>query len=1023
MRDERKSKKGPQKKTARKILLSVLTILCVLILLVVFVVPVLVSSGKCRSLILAKVNDSIDGKLDFASLSMGWWKGIKITDLSFNDSAGQTSVEVKRITTKPRYRSMLMGNLSFGETIIDKPRVEINLKTASRERAGGPTRKPSEAEKLHPVALPVQKIDLVVNDGSLKVTDARAQTVELSRVNSTLNLRPPGQQTNFKLDMAVVDAGKKSQIRIGGRITPERRSGWSLKGTSGNLNIEVSDLDLESLGPFFALAGVDVEAKGRISAKIDSGIRDGQFEDLTAKLQGKGLNVKLGPLKGDRLKSDILDVNVRLARRQKAIDIQDFDVKTDWLKAQASGVIPTTFDSFTEFVKSDASLTGNFELDVAEVFSQLPQTLGAKKDMKVTGGRVSGNIETTTRNGKREINGSGSLIGLAGVVGKKKIALSEPVKAEVKITSDDSGIKYDKLDVSAPFADVNCTGSSELLKYNANIDLARLQSELGQFVDTGEYRIGGELSSRGEVSIKEKKIAATGTSTVRNLRLSSAEGVIASEPTADVDFSVDIERDKNILHVASLDAKASLGEVSVKDALLPLGKEAAQPIKLTVVANRVDLAKVQPFAVLFASLPKEMQLAGMAESNISVTGTKKGYRVTTEATHVRNLKVDYPGKKPFEQEDVSIIFDAEINPDAKTIAIEKLQVISPQIKIRKGQLSKTTEGGTTKLAGRIECEYDWSAVSTVAGPFLPEGLRLEGQREDTISFASEYPAEQVDKLLENLNMDGKFGFEKAHYMGLNFGPTDVDVRIQNGLLKIAPFSTTVNNGQLSFAGEADFKQKPTVLKTPGPIEIAKGIEINDETTRKLLMYLNPIFAGATKVTGVANFSCDRLAIPLSKMDPNKLEVVGTISIDKLRLEGSNLVGSLFSLFKQRVPGQDFTIRPTRFVVRDGLVRYDDMQIDVGDNPFNFKGVIGLDKSLKNMTVTTPYYMTRDFKFRTAQVDEEIEGQRISLELRGTTEQPRLDSRIVDKLFEQLLKKQLEERLRDTILDGLEKLLN
>jgi len=51
------------------------------------------------------------------------------------------------------------------------------------------------------------------------------------------------------------------------------------------------------------------------------------------------------------------------------------------------------------------------------------------------------------------------------------------------------------------------------------------------------------------------------------------------------------------------------------------------------------------------------------------------------------------------------------------------------------------------------------------------------------------------------------GFEQAGYMGLNFGPTDVDIQIQSGLLTIAPFTTIVNEGQFNFASQADFKQK------------------------------------------------------------------------------------------------------------------------------------------------------------------------------------------------------------------------
>jgi hypothetical protein len=437
-------------------------------------------------------------------------------------------------------------------------------------------------------------------------------------------------------------------------------------------------------------------------------------------------------------------------------------------------------------------------------------------------------------------------------------------------------------------------------------------------------------------------------------------------------------------------------------------------MRLVVSANKVDLEKLQPFAVLFASLPKEMQLAGIAESDVSISSEKQSYRVTTDSTHIKNLKVIYPEKKPFEANDVSILFDAEANPEQKTINIKKLQLISPQIKIHKGEFSQVKKNDKTKLEGRIECEYDWSAVSTITGPYLPQGLRLEGQRKDTISFAGEYPTEQKDRLLENLNTKAKLGFTKARYMGLNFGPTDVDIQIQKGLLKIAPFSTTVNKGQFSFASETNLKNKPSLLKTTGPIQMVKDIHISNEMAKKLLMYVNPIFANAVNVSGVANFNCERLAIPLSKANKKDIDVIGTISVNQLRLQGSDLLGQMLSLAGSNVPGQDFTIQPTRFVLQKGLLQYEDMQLDIGDNPVNFKGAIGLDKSL-NMTVTLPYTMSG----RTARTGQGTTVKRISLPLRGSVNKPELD---MGKLLEEQLKRQLEDQLREKIFEGIDKLL-
>ncbi|MHC4498122.1 MAG: translocation/assembly module TamB domain-containing protein [Planctomycetota bacterium] len=1003
-----KDSKPERKKRKIRIVKWVLLAVLLLIVLGVLLVPVFVSSGKGRQIILAKINDSVSGKTDFAALSMGWWKGIEVTDFSFNDDAEQILVRIKQVATKPHYVSLLMGSLSFGETRIDKPSVEIDLSKRAPEEAERPREEAEVAAKARAPVLPVKKIDLTVKEGNLKVTGAKAATVELSQINSKVNLRPAGQETNFGVDMTVVEEGKEAKVHAEGRVQPSKRTGWTLKGTSGDLTVEVSDLDLESLGPILALAGVEIEAKGSVSCLMKSKIADGQVENLSGSVKGKSLDVTGEQLKGDRLRTSVLDVGVKLQGEKELIKVDELQIKSDWLDAELSGAVPMTFKSLAELADADSpyNLKADLECDLAQALSQMPRTLGLKEGMRVTSGRLACEVKTATKAGKKQITGSANLVGLAGEVGGKTIALSEPVTVEAAVASGEAGVKIDKLDVSASFAKVGCTGSSKLLQYSAEVDLGKLQSELGEFVNLGRYKVAGEFSSKGEVAGDKHRITAAGSSRVKELRLSSPEGVSASEPKADIAFSVAVESDRNILDVNYVRAKGTLGAVAVEDSVVPLSKEAADPIRLAVSADNVNLEKVQPFAVLFASFPEEMQLAGTVKSDVMLSSKKDTYYISTDATHIANLKVAYADKKPFEQAEVSLVADAEVNPTEKTFAVKKLKVESPQIKISKGEISRVSRDGKSKLEGRVECEYDWAAVSVMASPYLLKGLEVEGQRKDIIDFSSEYPSAEPNQLVANLDTQAKLGFERAGYMGLHFGPTEVGIKVENGLATIEPFSTTVNKGQLNFAGKADFKEKPTLLQIPGPTEIAKDIQINDETTKRLFMYLNPIFAGAVNVSGKVSFGCEQLAIPLGAGAKERIQIIGTVSGDDIILSPGHLLGQLVNVSGLSGVQQELRLHPTRFILWDGFLRYEDMQIDVGDNPFNFKGVIGLDGSL-NMTALLPLTI----EGKTIRVGQEADRKRISVPLRGTIEKPELD-----------LGKLLEEQLRKGLLEGLDKIL-
>ena len=1030
---EAKTKSGG--KTIRKRLMLSLAFLSLLILLLFFLTPVFVSSGKGHRLILSKINNSVGGLTDFTALSMSWFKGVKITDFSFDDDAGQTSIKIKKITTKPHYLSLLTGALSFKETIIHEPRIHIDLKEAGRKQAKSsfaedyPFRVFCEKRSLasvddtynggaspavllnrtQKISLPIKRIDLTVNNGSFEVTAVEGDTARLEKINSHLNLRPPGQQTKFDLDMDVAEQTEESKIHAEAQVTPQKKTGWNLKGTTGDLTVEVNDLNLGSLGPIFKLAGVDIQAKGRVSADVKSRIKDGLFEDITATIKGEDLDVTGGQLKTDRFKTKVLTGTAKVQSSKDVVQIENLNIRTDWLNVNAEGTVPKTYSSMEEFLKSDSphSIKADFDCDLVKAASQMPQTLGLKEGMKVTSGRLNGNIETLVQEGRRVIAGRAELVGLEGKVADKTIALSEPLEAQVEITSDKAGIKYNKLDFSASFANIRCNGTSELLKYNAQVDLEKLQSELGQFVQIGEYQMAGELFSKGQISSVKDKITALGSSEIKNLRLSSPEGPSASEPRADITFAVDIEPSNNLINIDSVKANATVGQVTLSDTVIPLNENAAKPMKVGISASGIDLKKLQPFMVLFASFPQDMEISGTAESELLISSEEDSYSFRTESTKIKNLKLLSPQQEPFFQEEVLFVFDGDYNPIEASWAIRELLLTGPEIKI-KGDFEKTVDGNSTNLQGQADLEYSLAAVGDIFSQFLPEGLEMAGKREHKIEFGAQYPTGQTDKMMANLNGKANLGFEKAGYMGLDFGPTEVDIEVEKGMLKIAPFSTTVNNGQLNFAANADFNQKPTLLQTPGPIEIIKDIQINDQTTKQLLMYVNPIFANAVNVSGIANFACEKLAIPLAGVNNKEIEVIGTISVNNLRLQASDLLGEIFSLIGASTEGQFITIQPTKFVLQDGFLRYDDMQMDIGDNPVNFKGVIGLDKSL-NMTVTLPYTL----KGGTVRVYEETAGERISLSLKGNLDKPELDT---GKLLEDVLEKEVKTQLKKVLED-------
>jgi hypothetical protein len=150
------------------------------------------------------------------------------------------------------------------------------------------------------------------------------------------------------------------------------------------------------------------------------------------------------------------------------------------------------------------------------------------------------------------------------------------------------------------------------------------------------------------------------------------------------------------------------------------------------------------------------------------------------------------------------------------------------------------------------------------------------------------------------------------------------------------------------------------------------------------------------VSGTLTFDCEKLVFPLEKGYDKTIAVIGTLSITNMKL-GSPLLNTIIQL-TGGTADPIITVQPTKFIVADGIISYDNMQMDIDKYPVNFTGKIGLDKSMQ-MNVTLPW--TRN-------------GQRVMLPLKGTVNKPEID-------MGKLLENQVQQELENQIKKGLENL--
>ncbi|AQT70178.1 putative protein involved in outer membrane biogenesis [Anaerohalosphaera lusitana] len=908
-KENQPKKKGKSRKKTVWIT-SIAVVLLLLVLLVVFAVPSYVSSEGGTSMIVGKVNNSIDGEVSIGDLSFGWWKGVEATDLTFDNPEERTSVRVARVSAKPKLMALMSGRIAVDDTVIDRPEVEM---TVSRKQAdeifqAGTEEEDEESAGPGGDVMELEKFKLDMREGLVKINlqeeDGQMSTLLFKNIASKVDLNKPGRKSTFSLSLAVADNGNDSgQVSADGSVTPDKQ-GWRFKeGTEGTFNVNVKDLDLSSLRPLFALAGKDMQADGELNAELKTQIADGQISQLLA--------------------------DARLAN-----------------------------------------------------FSQ--------------------------------------------VVQGKKTELAEPVTLKADVSTSEDKVIINSFDLQSSFAQAKLTGTAESIDYTANADLAATQDFATQFMEPGPYEFSGKLQASGNAQMGEKIFSTKGNTTVEGLVLTKTaaakddqgeseqgaeqaeqQGPLRTEPTnlkIAYDIVKDAEAQKLTVKSMQLETDPQIAVVTMRDSTLPVG-EGYEGLDASVNA-KANLAELAVFAKAFDMIPADMILRGNADSEIKMTGTEKLVTVSSSKTTVADLFVQKEGQEEkFEDPSVNVTFKAVLEPEQKTVNELEVDVESRYIDIDKGRVSQSVKNGQKQLEGEFVAAYDLEQITPLIQPFLPVPMKMSGKRQSNINFSTRYAMDESEEsnIFENLTGKANFGFDNASMMGMNFGKTDVNLDIQNGIMNIEPFETPVNDGMLRFAGVIDLTKKDKELRTPEPIQIVDKVNINDEMSAEMLKFVNPLFANQANISGIADFKAEQIVLPLGGGRENDINIAGTVAMSEVDMRATGLLGQISRLAKG-VNGK-IEVMPTDFTLQNGVLAYDNMQVNLGDNPLNFGGKIGLDKTL-DMTIVLPY--TADFE--TVKVGEEPD-IRIPLPLSGTIDSPQLN---VDKALGIIASEKAKAELRKAL---------
>ncbi len=705
--------------------------------------PAVLSSEALKPRILQAVNERLPGKLQVAQWRFKWFSGIEAKGIIYDHQEEHIFIEVAEIKG---YRGLvqLMANArNLGGVEVIKPQVLFYL-TDNQRRKPSKTGEPSQAAGLPAIA------------GILKITDGTIRTVNLKGDEKTV-------VKDLDLFLDVSDIEKPIIYRVlltsgdsigrfsgEGTLTLSADNPLDLNAIQSDASLKVSNWELEDTLAILASQGNYPHGKGRINADLNVKGSSAEALNLKGNLSVSRLELWGGPLKTDhpRFKDIATELDANISRG--SLSLKQLSFKSSVAQGTAQGSASD---------QGDNKLSGSASINLAELFSQMPQTLNLRQDTNLSEGTLLLSYNVNTTETVTAFDTSARIDRIKGASSGKPISWNQPISLKARGEKRPDGIQLAKLSLRSAFINADGQGDLANMKGTLSADLAVALREFKKFVDIKEWDASGKLFAR--VDIKE---TAPGINDAllnldtRSLALSRNGRTILPQQDAKADLKTTIRRAANFsaseFQQLNLSVQSTLAKGNFRADRFQLADSSDFPsVRNLAIDAGFNLQQISDVLRNFKILPATNRLAGNA--HLKTSGTLADRQLTLNSTRVdaRNFKYR-AGQKQISEERLTVQTEGKLNFVARSVDLAPMNINSSAGTITVPRLAVNDWSNfQNDMKTRAQADLDLAKLFKAYGDFieLPEKTRVAGKGKVDLDVDFSSPSAQFLKVRADLS--------------------------------------------------------------------------------------------------------------------------------------------------------------------------------------------------------------------------------------------------------------------------------
>lgn len=1017
------------------------------IALLVLAPTLLTVSGK-HSSVLRFAHPKLADAMTYQGISCHWWSPVVLNDIEIEDlSTYGIAVEEDRIplaqiqsvsSVQPLWKLVLSGG-DGAEFVIQQPVVNVTIQDGqtnveeTMNRIFGTSEESSESSRVAITvengtvrlitqsaneqfdvkqitgihgklstlkSAPLPEIALVADVGAMSPADlADAETHRFRRTQIAANLDQiaadfPLQPFEGELDQSGGDASKPAlQVKLG--------SGDNA-GTQ-ELSIEARQLNCAELEPIIRRFLPDVSWRGIVSCRIQAQvIGDNAMTGFAGRIQLAGQEIRVRNslwAAGESLDFDQLAVSGVMALAEDGILLDQFKVQSEVLNLSGDGevkyqrpdpaaVIRQSADTENREAVAEARaashgqvrLKGN--VDMAAISRMLPQTMGVASGVQLQQADVkfSSLIQQNVRPADDPLE-----LNLTPQGFEWRLAVqSSPVEAyrgNQRIMVDSifrldavGGMELDSVDLrqaqlSGEFGKLTADSIENGYTVSGAVSPEILWNDFRQILDvprpqiSGQLKVAGDVRSQGSIiQLADLNLNSTGLEvTSQQLTIDSARPL-----TEMFDGTIDVRGDAAALKTVIGPWHDAYWLASSSTVAARLSAKPGRQMSVLVVVRDQGASSGDTFQIdsarLEASLVADLQ-----------TG---GFLVETGKVELPGLAADVTGTLGVRENLIHVSLTADTQYDLPLLSRRVLRM-----------------DDSILLEGRGREVFRISGSPSLISP----NDLLQHQR-------TVFSDDESVRKAELLQAGGTVAWEGGMLYGAQLGPASVVAQLENGVLRTAPISCMLGEGQVNLMPQWNLESNLLQIAPGGRIQ---GLRLTPALAKEWLGFVAPLLSDAAQIDGLVSARVQQFDYYLDA--PEQSTINGVLSIHRASAAPGSSLGPVIQVLtmlgrdKAASRRLEFPSQEVPVQLRNGIVSHRDLLLDVNGYQIGSSGQVGMDERV-NMILDVS-------------LDKSGSGRRVQIPVRGTVSRPMPDTA---GLLQNLGRQEIQKRVNDKVNDGINK---